>query len=441
MELGYSPIFLILIMAVGLPLALLNPNMAFLVGIVLVTGGNVHSFNATRVGFLGPFLNLNDACELVVLTALLVKSFQNSVDLKIPLPLMLLVAAVGIGAFQSFLLFGATYENFRSIRWAIDFPLAFWIGYNFINEDQDCRLLVYALLIGASWAVFQHFYHVIVLLASSTLNLGNYSSLRTISYSGGGIGPAFFLAAIVMNYHKDNFKRLVWYGLCLMFVVSIFLTQTRSQILAFMLSAPLIMLILKPRRSSYLLIRSIAVLIVVFLAINVAVKLYLPDISFQAMIFNRLKLTLFEDPDTAALTSRLNQFDIEIDHWAEGVLILGRGLYFFQKLAQEDTGYIAFGHLGYVTYLAQLGIIGLFIYGFYLPYQTLKRGAGIFFAKISNEQSYLGLLSVASVLYLSIMFIMSSNFLALGYFAPGVLWGATWRNANSCKVPISKNIA
>jgi hypothetical protein len=39
---------------------------------------------------------------------------------------------------------------------------------------------------------------------------------------------------------------------------------------------------------------------------------------------------------------------------------------------------------------------------------------------------YLGLLGVASIVCLSIMFVMSSQFLSLGAFAPGVLYGAVW---------------
>jgi hypothetical protein len=85
-----------------LPLALFKPDFAFFAGIILITGSNVHYFNATRLELFGPYLNLNDACDLVVIVALLAKVYQNSEDLKIPLPMMLLITVVGIGAFQSF---------------------------------------------------------------------------------------------------------------------------------------------------------------------------------------------------------------------------------------------------------------------------------------------------------------------------------------------------
>jgi hypothetical protein len=126
--------------------------------------------------------------------------------------------------------------------------------------------------------------------------------------------------------------------------------------------------------------------------------------------------------------TRERDFKVEMTHWWEGTLIFGRGLAFFQTMPNPDQGpgYVAFGHLGYVTYLAQMGLVGLLIYGVYLPFSILRGARRLWSTSDVAEVRFLALLSGASITYLSLMFVMSSQFLSPGFEAPGVLYGSLW---------------
>jgi hypothetical protein len=126
--------------------------------------------------------------------------------------------------------------------------------------------------------------------------------------------------------------------------------------------------------------------------------------------------------------TRERALGVEMSQWWDGTLVFGRGLYFFQDVENsDDPAYkIAFGHLGYVTYLSQLGLVGLAVYGVCLLWEVVRRSRFLYFYSDQREVRYLALLAASSILCLSLIFVMSSHFLALGYFAPGVLYGGLW---------------
>jgi len=125
--------------------------------------------------------------------------------------------------------------------------------------------------------------------------------------------------------------------------------------------------------------------------------------------------------------------------WMDGTLIFGRGQYFFQTVRNpHNYAYLAaFNHLGYVTYLPQLGLIGLFVYGFYFPLSIIRDGRWLWRYGSLPILRYVGLLGSASIICPPIMFLMSSHFLAIGYFAPGTLYGALWSLTRSERKKIS----
>jgi len=63
---GYPAIFIIITLALGIPLAILKPYEAFLLSILLLTAGDAVMFNRTRTTLLGPYLNLGDVCVLIL---------------------------------------------------------------------------------------------------------------------------------------------------------------------------------------------------------------------------------------------------------------------------------------------------------------------------------------------------------------------------------------
>jgi hypothetical protein len=129
--------------------------------------------------------------------------------------------------------------------------------------------------------------------------------------------------------------------------------------------------------------------------------------------------------------TRENAFRAEFGDWMGGTLVFGRGLSYYQNVdnPEDDARHIAFGHLGYVTYLSQLGLIGLLVYGIYFPLSIIHDGRFLWRHALFPAVRYLGLLTTASVLSMSIAFVMSSSFLAVGVTGTGAIYGAAWSMA------------
>jgi hypothetical protein len=96
------------------------------------------------------------------------------------------------------------------------------------------------------------------------------------------------------------------------------------------------------------------------------------------------------------------------------------------RVTNDPEKDIAFAHLGYVTYLSQLGMLGFIIYAMYLPITVICESRSLWFRGNDPAICYLALLGGASMVFLSLMFVMSSQFLSPGFEAPGVLYGAMW---------------
>ncbi len=88
---------------------------------------------------------------------------------------------------------------------------------------------------------------------------------------------------------------------------------------------------------------------------------------------------------------------------------------------------IAWGHLGHVTTLAQLGLIGLFVYSYYLPMTVIKTSR-VLWEKTTKEVKFLGLFGGVTMVWYWICFLMSDSYLAQKPLA-GIIFGVLWAQA------------
>jgi hypothetical protein len=121
---------------------------------------------------------------------------------------------------------------------------------------------------------------------------------------------------------------------------------------------------------------------------------------------------------------RLSAFKFEMEAWLSGTLFFGRGLSFFALMPGE---FVAWGHLGHITILSQLGIVGLVVYSYYLPLAIIKLSKKLW-KHAANEVKFLALLAGITMIWHWICFIMSSSFLGQ-YPVAGIMFGAVWRQA------------
>ena len=437
---GYPEFVFIPILLIGLFLAYIRPYEAFLFSILLLIGCNRHAFVYTRTSFLGPYFNLNDACFLIALIALCFQLSKQKRFLHCPMVLFLIAGVLLIGFSQSLLRFGWTYETLRSLRWAVEMPIGIFLGANMVKKVHHVKNLLLILCLAVVLSAIQHFWWVYFLVDSMpNYTKGNIHLFRTVSFMSGGIPSALVAAVVVyMPLLKINKLKIGYMLLAILvssvLVASIVLNQTRSVYLAIIITIPILICLFYKRHSKFYLLRLFILILVISGCAFGLVKLITNNKSDAIIIVKQRLGTLTKsDPKQAYTSSRINQFKFETKSWLKGSLVFGRGLWFFQDMEPEKKIHsIAFGHLGYVTYLSQLGLFGLFVYGFYLPYRGIVLSRLVWRNAKDNISEFLAVFATSAMLFNCIRFTMSESFLSSeGFVATGVLFGAVWGLAKS----------
>ena len=427
---GYPPFIIFIVLGVGVPLAFLRPFAAFLFATFLLTAADTAMFNKTRTAMLGPFLNLADTCVLLALIALFFEKFRTKEPFRLPQVIALMLFVLAIAAAQSLWRFGFTHNTMGPIRYAVEVPIAYFLGANFVTSTARARKLIATLLCGAVAAAVQHILFVATIWRSKDLSMDTYNLMRTITFWAGCMSSAFLLSGIFWRMPADTMKKGLCVAAALLFLATLFLNQTRSLWIATAGAVPVLMLVSKRgdwmRVSARLAVGGVA--IVLFL--SALCQYLMPGLNISRLAGHRIATLLSVDAMASGAGSRQRAFHIEMRDWLDGTMVMGRGLSFFQVYeegtSRDPSRKVAFAHLGYITYLSQLGVIGLLVYGFYLPLGVFRNGLWLWRHAEPPVLCYLGLLGIASIVCLSIMFLMSSQFLGVGSFAPGVLYGAVW---------------
>jgi len=422
---GYPQLTIVLVLGLGIPVAFVRPYAAFLLAAFLLTAGHVTLFNQTRLAGLGPYMNLSDACVLVAVAAFFFDRVAAKQPVRVPQIVPLVLLAATLGAVQSFWKLGWTYETMRATRWALDFPIAYFLGANLVTSADRARKLIWILLAGALLAAVQHHLYVVHIWRSHSLNMATYEGLRTIGYWGGCMAPGFLISVLAWRAPRGVWKKAFWAVAGLLFIGTIFMNQTRSLWLATAAGGLCVMIVFgRGNRLRSVARVSLLGAVVVFGGIWLCGRV-MPGLNVSEVLVGRLSKLFARDTQHLHLGTRERAFAIEMDQYLHGTLVFGRGLSFFQTIPNPEAAdrRIAFGHLGYVTYLSQLGLIGLVVYGLLLPLWTFLDALRLWRYQSDPALRYMGLLAGASILCVSIMFLMSSQFLAVGYFAPAVLYG------------------
>ncbi len=430
---GYPQAVILVVLGFGIFLVFLRPYAAFLFATFLLTAADTAMFNKTRTTMLGPFLNLADACVLLTLLALLLERCHTREPFRLPQIVVLMLFVLTIGATQSLWRFGCSHNTMASIRYALDVPFACFLGVNLVTSVARARKLIAVLLCGAAAAAVQHILFVTAVWRSKGLSMESYHLIRTITFWAGCMPSAFLLSGIFWKAPAGMMRKALYVAMALLFLTTLFLNQTRSLWIATAAAIPALMLALN--RTQWLRVcgRLAAGCVVIVLLLIALCQYLMPGLSVSELAGRRVATLAAADAMVSGTRTRQKAFRIEMRDWFAGTMVLGRGLGCFQIYPEgtslDPTKKVAFGHLGYVTYLSQLGLIGLLVYGFCLPLSVFRNGWWLWRYADPEVLRYLGLLGVASIVCLSIMFVMSSQFLGLGSFAPGVLYGAVWAAA------------
>jgi hypothetical protein len=319
---------------------------------------------------------------------------------------------------------GNMYEIIRMLRWGLTLPLYYFVGRNGCRDRQTLSLLLWTLTLGVLIGAGTY------VLGSSVLLLKGHSleSIRDIQYLGGAL-PALVVAVIARGapWMDTRRKRLLVSLSVLMGLISIAISLTRSLWIAVVIAIPLTWIVFRQRRtgpakvhanSHGLTVLGFGVVAVVFLS--------LLSTNMVAELMKRLLSVgqLFQG-NTLAFGDRKASFVLDFGAWLHSPLV-GQGLAYYAPLV-GNTSYSAigdaWGHLGYVDTLAQLGLVGFGVFYLWLPVAVMKN-ARLLWLGADDTARQLGLLGGAWMIMLLIEFLMSGNFIAIGMSGAGLTWGA-----------------
>jgi hypothetical protein len=422
---GYSYYWIPLVLAVAVPLGALRPWWLFLGTTVAITGGSLTEFVQTRTPWLGAFMNLNDTCLYATLWALFYDWLRHRSKIQLPGPVVAMVGILLVASFQTSLRLGVTYDTIRALRWALSFPIAFFAAANFHWDEKRAWQLAGALFLGAFLAGVQH---SILIIRIGPLAYHGFA--RTIEFLASGIPQAVMVVAMLLPLPRRLGLRFFYLFAMGFMLLSTMLSQTRSVWLAMIASIPMAFLCYRQPQRLGLILRLVVVGVVGLLIAVLVFQAAFPEMDLIEMTLDRFFLLMDKTASEGSTGTRMRAFEYEMSHWKEGTWILGRGLDFFQGERYFNEGAfstrIAYGHLGYVTYLSQLGLLGLFIYAVYLPWRGLKTSIRLWNATSVESYRYLAALSGVVIFFLCVMFIMSSSLLGLAYHPAGLVLGAAW---------------
>lgn len=411
---------LALALVLGLILVFVRPYWAFLFAILISISLSQTTVTYTRTEELGAFFNLYDACLIVAFLAFIA---DKKASLVLPKPALALLIVLVIGFCNSLVSLGFSYGVVRALRWAINLPIFFILAASLVRGESRIKALLLTLILGALAAELQHLFMVFLFKGA----VDNLDLLRTIKFYVGG-SDAWLLAGPYLDAGRI-LHPLIQLGIGGLFLLANLTHQTRSVALGFMggLLVYGLWFINGPNCFRWQRLKGFfsVVLVGAFLVIIAGAS---------GMVQNyaaRLVGTVEKNNPEGPTQDRVNALKLEMNDWINGNILIGNGLNYFEsygrKLAKfKRKGGIALGHLGYITYLSQLGLIGFLVYGFYFPWSVILRARRLMrLPGLPSTVTHLSALTGACFIYQSIVFLFSSSYLII-HIVPGLLAGAVW---------------
>jgi hypothetical protein len=402
---------------VGLVLVVFRPYRAFLYSLFIPPAFGLRSLLFGRVEELGSYFNLFDACMLVALFAFM---WERKKSLLLPAPALALVAVLLMGFINSLSL-GFPYQAFQGLRWALNVPVLFILTANMVQGDAErIKSLLLTLLAAAVIAEVQHFIFVMPSTEGGALQ-------RTVAFTL----ACSYVWLVAGPYVTDGriTKPLVQLSIGSLFLMGNIFHQTRSIALGVLGALVLYygwfvrgVNVFQGKRLRFSLYPVTGGLLLAGVIVGHGVIT-----SYSDRITGTMDST---DRTAQSIDSRVLAYQVEMKDWLAGNIIIGRGLNYYRKVHGQyslpSQSGIAYGHLGYIAYLSQLGLIGFIVYGFYFPLAVLRRARRLIkLPGLSPPATHLVLLTGACFLVQSLIYLFSGSFLLIT-FIPGILAGAAW---------------
>ncbi|MCB9433788.1 MAG: O-antigen ligase family protein [Ardenticatenaceae bacterium] len=420
----YPQSFIFLTLLIGIGLAIFNANNSFLFAVFGISAMNMTAAFKTRT-VLGVYFNLVDAFIVIMLVALAFYLWRNRVSIYFPPFFVFLLITWFIGSLIGIWVLGFNYEVIRSARWALNFPLALLVAANFVKEEKVSLNLVNVLFAGAVAASLQHLIGFWFLVGNRDQIV--FETIRNVGFLTSPISCFLVAATQGAKFSKPtNLPSFIWIFCIGLFVSSLLLNQTRSAWIATVIAPFILALLFKQIKG---LSRIFMLLLPILLVIYMFSRL-IPAFDPVAIISQRYQSSLDPVHQKLTIESRELAIQVETEAWLEGNLLFGRGFaYNSDRRWRLPFGIteteVAWSHVGYISYLAQLGLIGLLVYGIVVPFGSIKIGNQLFQLDGSEyEIKKIALIGLSCLVINVPLFAMSGSYLQPDMLVPGLLCGA-----------------
>ena len=216
--------------------------------------------------------------------------------------------------------------------------------------------------------------------------------------------------------------------------VSVLLNQTRSQWIAVVIGTLAVALITK---RTAILGKSVLALSAFLLLSSPVLSYYLPAMDPVSILTTRYT-TLADDALRMQTTvTRQNQIRVELDLWQQSGPIgwlLGQGFAYrwadsivaIYGSRSDEGERVAWGHVGYVTYLSNLGILGFIVYGVYITASIARTSYYLFLNSVEKSFQLISLWALIAVIVNAVNFSMSASYLQPELIVVGLIYGSVY---------------
>jgi hypothetical protein len=416
---SFSSIALFIVMGIGLILLISRPYWAFLFATLVSISFSYYTMTFSRFEEVGPYFNMYSACLLISFFAMLVDIFKERKSIYIPKLVIGISAIILMGVLNSWISYGLTYNILQGFRWVITLPVLFFISANMVWSERRVKLILLTLAAGSLFAEAQHLF-LMSLFSVKGFAAEDPTALRITQFEL-ACAQIWLLAGpfLVNKTMPKKYLQFLFVGVIMAGLITV---QSRSVALAFFLCLVVYHLWFLQGRDSYHLKRLSPLLLSSLIAL-----MLLGTVKLTAMAgfyVGRMGHTLSSEKGIEQ-DPRAYAFSYEINDWLNGNILIGRGLSYYTDLHHRKMG--ASGHLGYIAYLSQTGILGFIVLGIWFPFSIIFLSRRVFkLPHLPPAISYLAAVTAVCFIYNSFWFLFTNSYLAI-HIVAGILAGAIWR--------------
>lgn len=432
-NLGYPEYFFFIIAILGLIFLIWRPKYNFWFSLFYFSARELRTAAFTRLEGFGPYINLDDFVIIILLITIIRIYFLKGAS--IPSPFVLLIISFVFSVLLVNLNYSFIYEVQREHKAALYFILAIFFGYNLVQFEKELETFLKMLFLGSIVASIQY-----LITAQSQIETFGTTNIQETIRSVGFMGliPVFLITSFFIKLKWiANFQSRIIYiiGLGLL-LINIILSQTRSLYLSIILTLIIILIFFSNRQTRTK--SSLIILILLPFIVTIIFDWYLNYVKISDLLFERFALLQGDPSSDISAFGRILATRYEFYSFLNSNIFFGNGLGFTYFLPEAYNPYIAWGHVGHIAYLSRLGLLGFFTYSIFIPFVGLNF---LIKEKLSNIKLVYSkvflLFGIALLISDWIGFWMSSSYLGLNAFLPGVVIGTIWAIKDK-KITISK---